>query len=131
MRAVQALQQTGARVMMVGDGINDAPVLACADISVAMGGATAMARISADVVLMSNHLWAIPSIFAIAARTRRVVLQNLGWALLYNFGAIPAAALGLVAPWLAALGMSASSLVVVTNALRLGHRPAGKAGEDH
>jgi len=74
MRAVQALQQGGARVMMVGDGINDAPVLACADVSVAMGGATAMARISADIVLMPNRLQAIPRIFAIAARTRRIVM---------------------------------------------------------
>jgi len=126
MHAVRALQQGGARVMMIGDGINDAPVLAAADVSVAMGGATALARVSADIVLMSNRLQSIAEIFEIAARTRRVVLQNLAWALLYNFGAIPAAALGLVAPWLAALGMSASSLVVVSNALRLGRQSAGE-----
>ena len=126
LRAVRGLQSTGARVMMIGDGINDAPVLAAADVSVAMGGATALARVSADIVLMTDRLPAIAEVFEIAARTRRVVLQNLGWALLYNFGAIPAAALGLVAPWLAALGMSASSLVVVSNALRLGRRPTGR-----
>ncbi|HEY5738204.1 MAG TPA: HAD-IC family P-type ATPase, partial [Gammaproteobacteria bacterium] len=126
LRAVRGLQSTGARVMMIGDGINDAPVLAAADVSVAMGGATALARVSADIVLMTDRLPAIAEVFEIAARTRRVVLQNLGWALLYNFGAIPAAALGLVAPWLAALGMSASSLVGVSNALRLGRRPTGR-----
>jgi Cu2+-exporting ATPase len=119
MVAVQAIQDNGARVMMVGDGINDAPVLARADVSVAMGGATALARGSADIVLMSSRLEAVARIFEIAARTRRIVRQNLVWALVYNFGAIPAAALGLVAPWLAALGMSASSLVVVLNASRL------------
>jgi Cu2+-exporting ATPase len=119
MRAVQAMQNEGARVMMVGDGINDAPVLARADVSAAMGGATALARSSADIVLLSSRLEAIAQIFDIAARTRAVVRQNLAWALTYNFGAIPAAALGLVAPWLAALGMSLSSLVVVLNALRL------------
>jgi len=119
MAAVQAMQGRGARVMMIGDGINDAPVLACADVSVAMGGATALARGSADIVLMSSRLEAVTRIFEIAARTRRIVRQNLVWALVYNFGAIPAAALGLVAPWLAALGMSVSSLVVVLNASRL------------
>jgi len=70
-------------------------------------------------VLIADHLGAIDQVFRMAARTRRVIRQNMTWALLYNFGAIPAAAIGLVAPWLAAIGMSLSSLLVVINAMRL------------
>ena len=119
LRAVAELQRRGARVLMVGDGINDAPVLSRADVSIAMGGATALARIGADIVLLKNRLNGIAEAFAQAARTQRVVRQNLAWALTYNFCAIPAAALGLVAPWAAAIGMSLSSLLVVANAMRL------------
>ncbi len=119
MAAVQALQMRGARVLMVGDGINDAPVLARADLSIAVAGASALARTSADIVLLANRLKLINELFERAARTRRVIRQNLSWALAYNLSAIPAAAAGLVAPWLAAAGMSLSSLVVVLNALRL------------
>ena len=119
LRAVAELQRQGARVLMVGDGINDAPVLSRADVSIAMGGATALARIGADIVLLKNRLNGIAEAFAQAARTQRVVRQNLAWALTYNFCAIPAAALGLVAPWTAAIGMSLSSLLVVANAMRL------------
>ena len=119
MEAVQALQAQGAVVLMVGDGINDAPVLAAADVSIAMAGASSLAKINADIVLMRDKLAAVAEVFDLAARTRRVIRQNMGWALFYNFGAIPAAALGLVAPWLAALGMSLSSLLVVINAMRL------------
>lgn len=117
--AVNELQASGAVVLMVGDGINDAPVLAGADASIAMAGASALAKVSADIVLLRDRLDDIGQVFATAARTRRVIIENMSWALLYNFGAIPAAALGLVAPWLAAIGMSLSSLLVVVNALRL------------
>jgi P-type Cu2+ transporter len=119
MAAVQALQGESAVVLMVGDGINDAPVLAAADVSIAMAGASSLAKINADIVLLRDHLSSVMAVFAMATRTRRVIQQNMAWALLYNFGAIPAAAAGLVAPWLAALGMSLSSLLVVVNAMRL------------
>ncbi len=116
---VRSLQRDGRRVLMVGDGINDAPVLAAAHASLAVGEATALARTAADTVLLAPNLELVPALVGIARRTRRVVAQNLAWASLYNAIAIPAAALGFVPPWLAALGMSGSSLLVVGNALRL------------
>ena len=119
MQQVQALQAMGETVLMVGDGINDAPVLASADVSIAVADASSLARTSADIVLLSDRLDNIRVVFDAAKKTRRIIRQNLGWALLYNASAIPAAAGGLISPWLAALGMSASSLLVVVNALRL------------
>ena len=116
---VRALQAQGRRVMMVGDGINDAPVLACANISVAVGDATDLARTSASVVLLNEGLDRLPEMLDLARRTRRTIAHNLTWALVYNGLAIPAAALGWISPWIAALGMSASSLLVVANAARL------------
>lgn len=116
---VQQQQNRGARVLMLGDGVNDVPVLASADISVAMGDASDLAKTSADAVLLSSHLQVLDETFDVARRTRRVMVQNLFWASAYNFGILPLAALGLIGPALAAAGMSASSLLVVLNALRL------------
>jgi Cu2+-exporting ATPase len=116
---VRTLQADGRRVLMVGDGINDAPVLAGADVSVAVGQASALARISADVVLLGDRLGQLNELHALAQDTRKVIRQNLSWAMLYNLLAIPLAAFGLVSAWVAALGMSLSSLLVAGNALRL------------
>ncbi len=116
---VKALQQQGAIVVMTGDGVNDAPVLAGADLSIAMGKGTQLAAASADMILISNNVEHIYHGYLIAIKTLRIIKQNLSWALLYNITAIPAAAMGYVDPWLAAIGMSTSSLVVVLNALRL------------
>ena len=116
---VRRLQAGGARVLMVGDGINDAPVLAAADVSIAVNQASALARVSADLVSIRPGLAPVAEALAAARRTRRVIAQNLGWAMVYNAAAIPAAACGLIAPWVAALGMSLSSLAVAVNAARL------------
>ena len=116
---LRQLHTEGHRVLMLGDGVNDVPVLAGADISVAMGSATDLAKTSADAVLLSNRLETLVQAFALARRTRRIIIENLAWAGLYNGLILPFAALGWVTPLWAAIGMSLSSLLVVLNALRL------------
>jgi len=115
---IRSLQQQGRKVLMIGDGINDGPVLSAADVAGAMGGGAAIAHAAADMLLMNESLATVGTAVDTARGTARLVAANLRWALLYNLCAVPLAALGLVPPWLAALGMSASSLYVVWRAHR-------------
>jgi len=109
-------------VLMIGDGINDAPVLSVANVSMTVSGASELANSTADFIITGKSLKYIVYILNTSDRTRSVIRQNLLWALAYNFTAVPFAAAGMIVPWMAALGMSLSSLLVVLNSGRLARR---------
>lgn len=116
---IKQLQQQGKTVWMVGDGLNDGPVLAQAHLSMTFASASDLAKTAADVVILSDKLDSVNEVIASAQKSRAIMRQNFSWALLYNVSILPVAALGIIAPWVAALGMSLSSLLVIANSLRL------------
>jgi Cu+-exporting ATPase len=116
---IQEWQAAGERVAMVGDGVNDAPALAQADLSITVAGGSDVAGETSDVVLMRSDLALVPWFIHLSRRTRRIILQNLGWAFAYNSVSVPLAAFGLISPVVAATAMATSSLLVVGNSLRL------------
>ena len=121
---LQQAQQRGCKVAVIGDGLNDGPVLAGAHASFAFGQAVPLAQAQADFVVLGDQLGALVDAFGLARRTLRVVRQNLWWAAIYNAVCVPLAVAGWLPAWLAGLGMGTSSLLVVLNALRLS-RDAG------
>ncbi len=124
LNTIQALQKQGKKVLMIGDGLNDAPVLAAANCSISMSNGTDLAKSAADGLLINPNISTLINVFITIKKTYRIIKQNLIWALLYNACVLPAAIIGWIPPWLAAIGMSTSSLFVVLNALRIQNTPS-------
>jgi Cu+-exporting ATPase len=116
---IREWQRAGDKTAMAGDGVNDAPALAQADLSITTAAGTDVAGETSDVVLTRSDLTLIPWFIRLSRRTRRVIYQNLGWAFAYNLVSVPLAALGVISPVIAAGAMATSSLLVVGNSLRL------------
>jgi Cu2+-exporting ATPase len=121
------LRTNGAHVIAVGDGVNDAPVLAGAEVAIALAGGADLAQTSSDILLTGNRLDTLAPARVVARQTLAILQQNQRWALIYNLTAVPLAALGFVPPWLAALGMSLSSVCVTLNAMRIGRTTSREA----
>jgi Cu2+-exporting ATPase len=119
LHVVEQWQHSNKKVMMIGDGINDAPVLSQADVSVAVGNASDVAKSSADIVLLREGLQLVPNLFHFSRQVQKTVKQNVAWALGYNLLILPFAVLGFLHPWMAVIGMSLSSLIVTVNSIRL------------
>ncbi|MFQ3207284.1 MAG: Cu2+-exporting ATPase [Glaciecola sp.] len=119
LETIKTMQQQGKKILMLGDGINDAPVLAAADVSVAVGNASDLAKNAADVILLNAQLNSLVLVLSMAKKARRKIKQNMLWAIGYNVLVLPLAMAGFLTPWMAALGMSISSIIVVYNSTRL------------
>lgn len=128
MERIRRLQAAGRKVLMVGDGANDTPVLAAADVSIAINGGSAVAQSTADLLLTGRRLAPLLDALTVARRARGIIRQNIVWSLLYNAAVLPLAVSGMLLPWAAAIGMPASSLLVILNALRVAP-PAVEAGD--
>lgn len=126
--AIEAMKAEGKHVLMVGDGLNDTPALAAAHASLAPTSAADISRRAADAVFQGNSLTALPETLATARATRRIVVQNITFSVGYNLFWVPVAVLGLVTPWIAAIAMAASSIIVTLNALRMDGNPFKRLG---
>lgn len=116
---LKSVRDNNTVIAMMGDGINDAPVLAAADISLAMGSGTSISKINADIILLNNDLEILKKTIQVSQKTFKIIRQNIVWAIAYNILILPAALTGIIMPWMAAIGMSLSSLIVVGNATRV------------